>query len=240
MLKKLSIKNNLVILLIAIILGLSVSLQIKTNNATNAAMSRDIDELQNNIRSYADKNRELNDRNESLYNEIERLRSNKLQGDTSYQEILAEKEKYQIFAGMTEVQNSGLKIEMSFNGLAKMNDSLLRLVINELNAVGAQAISINEQRKVATTEIRASADNIIINGVSFPRTDSFEIKAIIAHENLDYAASMLESLKRTVMEQISNDNLQMTIKVEENIIIPALSADSIAYKTDLLLPVNPE
>ncbi len=239
MIKKLNLQSNLIVFIIAIVLGIAIALQIKTNNATSVSISRDLSELQNNVRSYAEKNRELNDRNEALYAEIEKLRSNELEGDASFQEIVNEKEKYKTFAGMTEVQNTGLTIDMKIVGQGQMNDSTIRIVVNELNAVGAQAISINDQRKVATTEIRSSGENMIINGVGFPRVGNFKIKAIINADELEYAASMLNTLKNTLLEQMPlEQKIEMTIKVEENIIIAALSEDSIAYKTDLLMPVN--
>lgn len=51
-------------------MGIALALQIKTSNIA-AHESIDLTELQNNVRSYAEKNAELNDRNKELYSEIE-------------------------------------------------------------------------------------------------------------------------------------------------------------------------
>ncbi len=234
------VKKQFVILLISFILGLVISLQIKTGNIA-AGDSRDLVELQNNVKSYAEKNRELNQRNEDLYAEIEKLRESRSEGDSAYQNLVSEREKYAIFAGLTDVQNSGVIITMNMSGEAMINDSMIRIVVNELNAVGAQAISINEQRKVTTTEIRTNGENMIINGLSFPRSGDFVIKAIIDSEQIPYAVSMLESLKTSLLEALQSEQiLNMTIAAEENVLIPALSQDSIAYKTNLLEPVPEE
>lgn len=230
-------KNYSVVTVIALIFGILIALQIKTSNAS-LGDSRDLTELQNNIKSYAEKNVELNERNKALYEEIEKLREAQLEGDISYQDILLEKDKFETFAGLTRVQNSGISVNLSMSGQMMISDSVIRLVVNELNALGAQAISINDQRKVATTEIRASGENIIINGLSFPRSEDFLIKAIVNPEQQEYVVSMLQSLKDTLAKQIeSEQKVVMTINLEENVIINALSEDSISYKTDLLEPV---
>lgn len=230
-------KNYSVVTVIALIFGILIALQIKTSNAS-LGDSRDLTELQNNIKSYAEKNVELNERNKALYEEIEKLREAQLEGDISYQDILTEKDKFETFAGLTRVQNSGISVNLSMSGQMMISDSVIRLVVNELNALGAQAISINDQRKVATTEIRASGENIIINGLSFPRSEDFLIKAIVNPEQQEYVVSMLQSLNDTLAKQIeSEQKVVMTINLEENVIINALSEDSISYKTDLLEPV---
>lgn len=227
-----------VVTIIAIILGIALALQIKTTNVS-AHESRDIIELQNNVRSYAEKNAELNERNASLYEEIEKLREDQAKGDIYYEDILREKEKMAIFAGLTAVQNSGIVINMGMTGQSMISDSYLRLIVNELNTLGAQAISINDQRKVATTEIRATSENIIINGVGYPRNEDFVIKAIINPEQQASAIITLETLKKSIQDREDADHqLDMSIAAEDKVIIPALSEDSIVYKTDLLRPVD--
>ncbi|HHU53292.1 MAG TPA: DUF881 domain-containing protein [Clostridiaceae bacterium] len=226
------------ITLITVILGISLALQIKTSNIASHE-SRDLTELQNNVRSYAEKNAELNDRNKALYSEIEKLRNDQLEGDINYQDILAEQEKLSVFAGLTAVQNSGVTVTLGMAGQSMITDSYVRLVVNELNALGAQAISINEQRKVATTEIRASSENIIINGVAYPRSEDFVIKAIVPPDQQDSIVLALETLKNALKEQIDSDQqIEMLISAEQKVVIPALNEDSIAYKTNLLNPVE--
>lgn len=152
---------------------------------------------------------------------------------------MEEQEKLSVFAGLTTVQNSGITVTLGMAGQSMITDSYIRFVVNELNALGAQAISINEQRKVATTEIRASSENIIINGVSFPRSEDFIIKAIVPPEQQDSIIIALETLKNALKEQMdSEQQIEMTISKEQKVVIPSLNEDSIAYKTNLLNPVE--
>ena len=56
-----------------------------------------------------------------------------------------------------------------------MMKNMLRIV-NELRAAGAEAISINDQRLIGTSEIRCSGPTITVNGKIF--APPFIIKAI--------------------------------------------------------------
>ena len=55
------------------------------------------------------------------------------------------------------------------------DDDLLK-VINELKAAGAEAISINEQRLIATSEIRCAGPTLSVNNIR--SAPPYEIKAI--------------------------------------------------------------
>jgi uncharacterized protein YlxW (UPF0749 family) len=64
---------------------------------------------------------------------------------------------------------------------------LVLAVINELNAAGAEAISINDQRVLSTTEIRAAGSNINVNRI--PQSLPLVIRAIGNSVTLDNAIS---------------------------------------------------
>ena len=103
----------------------------------------------------------------------------------------------------------------------------------------SQAMAINEERKVATSEVRTSQDMILINGVSFSRSASFEIKAIIDPDKIDsYVVPYLLSVGDSLKKQIPDESLSITIRKDENVTIPALNEDRIAYQMDFLEPVE--
>src|SRR5690606_32980836 len=91
-------------------------------------------------------------------------------------------------------------------------EDLLKLV-NELNAAGAEAIAVNGERIVATTEIRNAGDYIVIN--TNRHSVPFEIKAIGNPENLEAALKLLGG----VADELSQV-LDINIKREDNIYIP--------------------
>ncbi|MBP6162416.1 MAG: DUF881 domain-containing protein, partial [Clostridia bacterium] len=121
----------------------------------------------------------------------------------------------------------------------KIQDALVRQFTNELSALGAQAISINNERKVTTTEVRTSRDNIMINGIAFARSEPFEIKAIIDPSKIDsFVVPYLQSVSESIKKQLGEDLVAITVRHEKGIIIPALSEDRIGYAMDLLQPVD--
>ena len=92
---------------------------------------------------------------------------------------------------------------------------------------------------MATTEIRANGDEIIINGVVFDRASAFDIKAILEPSRLEsYTLPYLESIRKQIANDLSEEQYVIEIRVEQDVLIPALSEERIAYSLDLLKPVE--
>ncbi|MDD2442416.1 MAG: DUF881 domain-containing protein, partial [Eubacteriales bacterium] len=119
-------------------------------------------------------------------------------------------------------------------------DSVLRQFVNELRNLGAQAIAINDERLVATSEIRNSGSQIIINGNGYSRIEPFEIKAITDPQNETSILDYLESIRTAILadSQIQNDQYTIEFLPMTELTIPALSEDSIAFRIDLLSGQN--
>ena len=226
-------------LLATVLLGLAVALSLKGVNQ-GSITTRNVQELQNQVIDYQKKNEELNARNFQLYEYIAYLES-ALEGDSDAQmkHLQEERERFAIFAGLRDVHNVGVVITLQETKLGRMRDSVLRQFVNELSALGAQAVSINGERKVATTEIRANGDEIIINGVVFDRASAFDNKAILEPSRLEsYTLPYLESIRKQIANDLSEEQYVIEIRVEQDVLIPALSEERIAYSLDLLKPVE--
>ena len=116
-------------------------------------------------------------------------------------------------------------------------DAVVRQFINELSALGAQAIAVNDERKVATTEVRTSQDVILINGVGYSRLSPFEIKAIIDPSKIDsYVVPYLRTVGDNISKQLGDQSITITVRKDESVLIPALNEDRIAYQLELLKP----
>jgi len=80
---------------------------------------------------------------------------------------------------------------------------------------------------------------ILVNGVSYARTEPFEIKAIIDPGKIDsYVVPYLLSISDNIKRQLSDDSLTIAIRKDEHVLIPALNEDRIAYQMELLEPVE--
>jgi uncharacterized protein YlxW (UPF0749 family) len=84
-------------------------------------------------------------------------------------------------------------------------------LVNELNAAGAEAISINGQRVISSTEIRQAGTHININTVEF--APPFEVKAIGDPKTLEGAVMM----RGGIIEDIQNSEIAVTVTQEQNI-----------------------
>ncbi|NMA18820.1 MAG: DUF881 domain-containing protein [Clostridiaceae bacterium] len=225
---------------VGLIVGLVAALLMKTLNAS-AVSDKSYQDLQNSIIEYQRKNEELNNRNVHLYEYIRELEEDLAsgKGGESFLRIVEEKEQYAIFAGLRAVRNKGVTITLTPMSGYKIQDIVIQQFVNELSALGAQAMSINDERKVATTEIRANQDSIIINGVAYSRESPFEIKAIVPPAKIDtYIVPYLETVAGNLRAQIGDDAVAITVRSEPSVTIPALEEDRIAYQKDLLMPVE--
>jgi len=223
------------------VLGILIALQMKNVNIDRIS-ENNLADLQDKLIEYANKNDELSNRNSELYDYISILENGMASGNVQIDSIIKEKERAAIFAGLREVRNYGILIKISCAQDTQIRDSVLRQFVNELRALGAQAISINDERLVAMSEIRASNESIIINGNGYNRLDQFEIKAITDPDDEAYILSYLELIRKSVINdvQFQNDKYDILITALPELTIPALSEDSVAFKIDLLMPDSGE
>lgn len=105
-------------------------------------------------------------------------------------------EKLRYFSGLTDVKGQGVIITLdnppddgnyAYERNIVNDYQLVLSLINELNAAGAEAISINEQRIIAISEIRAAGNAININKI--PQSTPFVIKAIGKKDTLEGAVN---------------------------------------------------
>ena len=135
-------------------------------------------------------------------------------------------EKYKIFAGLIDVEGKGIVITID-NPPVDMNYAyevnfvydyhLLLSLVNELNAAGAEAISINDQRITGLSEIRAAGSSININLI--PQQAPFVIKAIGSSDTLDGAVSH----RFGIVSQIRDKRYLIEVKKSDNVKIPKYS-----------------
>lgn len=232
-----NVMRSLSFTVVCIILGILIALQMKNVNMSNIT-ANNLTELQNKLIEYNDKNAELSNRNAELYEYITLLENGQASGNAQIEAIIREKERAAIFAGLREARNSGVAIRVSCAEGMDIRDSVLRQFVNEVRALGAQAISINGERLVAMSEIRASGSSIIINGNPYSRQAPFEILAIMNPANEASNLRYLGTVKTALLADpvIQNEGYDIQFDAMPEVIIPALSEDSIAFKIDLLMP----
>jgi uncharacterized protein YlxW (UPF0749 family) len=164
----------------------------------------------------------------ALEAKLEEIKSVKSEDDVVVQDLLSEIEKYKISAGVLDVKGPGVIITINdpvatneFDeeySVIMYNYELLLSLVNKLKDAGAEAISINGQRIIATTEISLAGDNVNINAV--PTAPPYIVKAI---GNPDTIESTL-NIRFGIVEQMkSRYNLKVDISKSEEVEIPRYS-----------------
>ena len=216
---KKSAKGQFALTIVSLILGLMLAAQFKNVQKVGGNVSiQRTQELTEYIKKLESDNENLlNQINE--YKDIISCYENTSQDETLLNELIRTKSQ----AGLLPMEGPGVVITVDnllisgWDGNQQVfqsvhYDDLLRL-INELNAAGAEAIAINNERVISTTEIRNAGDYIVIN--TNRHSAPFEIKAIGNPDNLEAALKLLGG----VVDNLSQI-LDISIKTEERITIP--------------------
>ena len=155
----------------------------------------------------ATKLQETEDKISNYRNDIENNQKN----SELLSEELAETEKY---LGYTDVKGEGLTITLADTDYKQVQSSDILLLVNELRLAGAEAISINDERVVSTTEI-ANVDTrfVIVNGKRV--VAPFTVKAIGDKKYLESAIS----IKGGYIDEIKAKEVAISYTVDNNILI---------------------
>lgn len=174
---------------------------------------------------------QVNEASEQLAIEAGKLRDKLTQykeGDNIRKIISSELEETRLHAGLVAVHGPGLVITLSDSEVPRerdedfyyIHDWYLRDIVNLLWTGGADAVSINAERLIATTEIFCGGTTIFINNklVSPP----YIIQAIGDQVNLNTSLKMGTVIP--ILEDIKNTyGIGFTIETPEEVIIPGFT-----------------
>ena len=127
-------------------------------------------------------------------------------------------------AGLTALEGSGVIVRMDDSNISAkigenpnlyvIHDEDILRIINELRAAGAEAISINGQRIIATSEIRCAGPTLSVNNVR--SAPPFEIIAIGDIKSLENSIKM----RGGVEDALKVWGIQIDIMTLDNVYIP--------------------
>ena len=138
-------------------------------------------------------------------------------------------ENLKMYAGLTALEGSGVIVRMDDSkravskdenpNLYVIHDEDILRIINELRAAGAEAISINGQRLIATSEIRCAGPTLSVNNVR--SAPPFEIIAIGDKNSLENSIKM----RGGVEDALKVWGIQIEVLPVEKVYIPAYSGN---------------
>ena len=221
-------KAQIAIGLVCIILSFFIVVQFKSvkNNSVSIYPSQvRLEQAQELLRLEKEKTEALYKQVMEYRDEIAEYQDHIQTEDGLVDMLKASLNQAEIQAGMVSVEGPGLEIKMADGDSASHSniddnlyivhqDDVLK-VLNELRAAGAEAISVNDQRLLATSEIRCAGNTISINNT---RTAApFVIKAIGDPKQLESGLMM----RGGIMDELSSWIKIEIKKVDKGLIIPA-------------------
>ncbi|MCD6435060.1 MAG: DUF881 domain-containing protein [Clostridiales bacterium] len=203
-------KNYLLIGVISMILGIIIIVQFRVVQGNFLEGSSPFTRLQELSSAYT---KVLTER-DVLLAEIDEYQTklSDIENDASKDNVLIknlaeELEEYKLFGGFLDVEGEGIQIILDnpVGKISKPTDiniiyeyDLINILINELNAAGAEAISINDERIISISEIRTAGNAVVINKV--PKYPPFVINAIGNKTTLEGAVNQIFGIVSTMRE----------------------------------------
>ena len=207
---------------VAFILTMIIFTQFKTVEETDITAIETMreTELREEIASWKTKYDEVDAKlkeTENIISEYNQELNNSENSSKILEEEVKEAEKK---LGYTDVKGEGIIVTIS-DGEKNIEYYDILDLINELNAAGAEAISVNDERIVSTTDIKQVELRIILvntRKISGPYT----IKAI--GDKKDMEAALV--IKGGYVDRLKIvDGKGIEIKQEDNIVVPAYTKD---------------
>lgn len=176
--------QQIIIFLSSLIIGIVLSAQLKVVNdmTGGTGTSRESKQLQKEYKDLREKRSSLEKELQELETKIGELKNSEIKENLIEEELKKDIEKYDLLAGYKEAKGSGIIVRFQEpesegqENLLKYNYEFLLSIINKLNASGAEGIAINNERYVATTDVKLVADQLKVN--DNPVFPPFEIRAI--------------------------------------------------------------
>lgn len=201
------------IALVCIVLGFMLAVQFRTTQDIKSTVPfQRIEDISQRL-AQTEKERD------ALLEEVQSLRK------SSNKEVLSKEiENVKMGAGVTPLKGPGVVVTIDDSkrqsktgenpNLYLIHDDDILKVINELWAASAEAISINEQRLIASSEIRCAGPTLSVNNTRY--SPPYEITAIGDPKNLENALKM----RGGVVETLQFWGIQVSIKKLDEVNIP--------------------
>ena len=203
-------------------MGLMITFQFRTNSSTTEVVPTEryqalTIEKKNVEANIADLEEEIAD----LTAKIDEARKGRTEAADVFE---SELDKIKLYAGLTPLVGPGVEVLLEkpsdspgSAGFYNIRDEDLLKVINDLLGAGAEALSINNQRIIATSEVRQAGNHININLTKL--SPPYTIKAI---GNPGTLKSSLE-IKGGLAEYLTASGTAVNIQQSDKIQVPAYS-----------------
>jgi len=222
--------KTMALTLVCLLLGIAIAWQYSSVNENLVLAQyekKNLSQLVEELLMERNNNENLRARIEELQQEVDALKNDENM-DMKYVEDL----KKSVMAGLETVKGTGLVITVESGGQIKVKASHIQELLNELKASDVQALSVNDERIVATSEVREAGDYIMINGRQL--VPPYTIKAIGDPDRMERSLRLMGG----VLAKYQVYEFNVTLEKSDNVVIPAVRDDGTVIRTDKLTPVT--
>jgi len=220
---------ELSVVFICVIIGFLLAVQLKSvkahadANASNAGRLETLQGLYNDVVEQRDT---LQEALEQVNGELARYRAAAAEGTSQGEALKAETERLARLAGLTDLEGPGVSVVLKDSTVANttgdeadylIHDNDLLTVINDLRDAGAEAISLNGERILATSEVRCAGAVVIVNGRRYAAP--YVIFAIGNPDTLYQALTM----RGGVVDALGLWKIDVTVTMSTHLTIPKYS-----------------
>lgn len=222
-------RGELAIGVVCVALGVVLAVQlrsVKVNSAENTADAGRLETLQRLYSDTLEQKENLDAQVAALQTELQTYRESAASGSSQNEALKAELDKLEMEAGLTDLEGPGVMVSLRDSSAANVtgdesvyliHDNDLLSVVNELRDAGAEAISLNGERLLATSEIRCAGSVVIVNGRRY--TAPFVFNAIGDPATLYNALTM----RGGVVDVLSQWKIEVKVTASEKLTVPRYS-----------------
>ena len=222
-------RGELAVMAVCVVVGFLLAAQLRgvqlagAADATNASRLETLQSLYNDVVEERDG---LTEQVGQLQSELELYRQQAASGDEGSEALKTELEQMEITAGLTDVEGPGVTVVLEDSTQANVtgdeadyliHDNDILSVINELRSAGAEAISLNGERILATSEVRCTGAVVTVNGRRYAAP--YVIVAIGDPDTLYSALTM----RNGVVDILSQWGITVRVTASDQLLIPAYS-----------------
>ncbi|MDR1101256.1 MAG: DUF881 domain-containing protein [Clostridiales bacterium] len=217
------------IAIICLIVGLVISLQIKSvvrNTQLDATSAQRVETLVADLIKEKDKNQGLFQQAMEYKSQLEQYQDMAAEQSDSAKLLAEQLRKAEISAGLADVEGPGVVFTMNDSKIKDSGENInaylihdqdLLLVINELRNAGAEALSLNGERLLATSYVRCVGSVVMVNGQ--PYAPPYVITAIGDPTQLETALQMPGG----VVKALEFYGIEMALKKSDHLQVPRYS-----------------
>ncbi len=229
-----SFSTYIAIAILLFLLTTMLTAQIKVvNNAEKVVKYKRLEELQESYISLKKEYEALKEHSETQQKVVDEYKSNAFSNSELLSTLTEENRLYAALSGAKDVKGEGVVVTLndSKKSISEgydassliVHDTDVLNIVNELKAAGAEAISVNDHRIIATSAIRCVGPVVSVNGNKI--APPFKIKAIGEAQYLESAINLKGGYAYT-LKQVG---IEVDVEREKDIVIKKY-ADTLKFK----------